>query len=242
MSFVERRIGIIGAMDSEIALLCERMTDRAEQTAAGLTVHIGTLEGVAVAVVRCGEGKVRAALCTQLLIDRFGAAAIINTGVAGGLAAGLCVGDLVLATDAVQHDFDLTAFGYVRGYIAGMGDGTEPTRFEADAALCAAFRRAADEVLAGTGHKYIEGTVATGDVFVDSTPLKRELIAAYNAAAAEMEGGAIAAVAAQNGVPFVVIRAISDLAEGEATVSFETFEAEAARTSAAITCRMLGCL
>lgn len=239
---MEQVIGIIGAMDSEIALLCERMTAQTVHAAAGLTVYCGRLEDKAVAVVRCGEGKVRAALCAQMLIDRFGVTAIINTGVAGGLAAGLRVGDLVLATDAVQHDFDLTAFGYVRGYVAGMGDGTAPTRYACDAKLCAAFRTAADALLPELGHAYIEGTVATGDVFVDSTPLKRELIAAYGAAAAEMEGGAIAAVAVQNGVPFVVVRAISDLAEGGATVSFETFEVEAARTSAAITCRMLGCL
>ena len=239
---MERVIGIIGAMDSEIALLCERMALKTEHVAAGLTVYCGTLEGRSVAVVRCGEGKVRAALCAQMLIDRFGVTAVINTGVAGGLAPGLHVGDLVLATDAVQHDFDITAFGYVKGYVAGMGDGKSPTRYACDADLCEAFRKAAAELLPAMGHAYIEGTVATGDVFVDDTDLKTELITRYGAAAAEMEGGAIAAVCVQNADPFVVVRAISDLAEGGATVSFETFESEAARTSAAITCRMRGCL
>ena len=170
------------------------------------------------------------------MIDRFQVGCVINTGVAGGLHPSLAVGDIVISTDAVQHDFDLTAFGYVKGYMSN-GDGKSPTRYHADPELAALFKAAADEVL--DGNKYIEGTIASGDIFVDDSALKKELIERFGAAAAEMEGAAIAQAAAANHVPFVVIRSISDLAENEANVSFEEFERKAAEISSSIVLGML---
>ena len=233
-------IGIIGAMASEVTLLLEHM-ETPVKTRVGMTdYYTGTLCGQPVAVAECGIGKVCAAMCAQAMFDRFAVSCLINTGVAGGLHPSLNVGDLVIAVDAVQHDFDLSPYGYARGFLPAFGgDGKSPTRFQADEGLNDRFAKAADAVMAGSDQKYIYGTVVSGDIFVDDGALKKQLVAAFNAAAVEMEGAAIAAVAAANGIPFAVIRAISDLAEEEAHVSFELFEKEAARLSAEILMRML---
>lgn len=227
-------IGLIGAMASEVELLTARL-DKAQTVSVGQIVyHTGILGKQKAVVVQCGIGKVCAAMCAQAMIDRFEVGAIINTGVAGGLDSALAVGDLVVATDAVQHDFDLTAFGYARGYMpSAAGDTASPTRYRADEQLAEHFCRAAAGVM--TSGKVIRGTVVSGDIFVDDTALKQTLIRTYHAAAAEMEGAAIAQVAAANHIPFAIVRAISDLAEGGATVSFDTFEKHAA----ALSCRIL---
>lgn len=235
-------LGIIGAMDSEVAALIAALEDPAAHTVGGVTVHTGTLRGRAVAIAKCGIGKVCAALCAQLLIDRFAVTAMVNTGVAGGLGEGLAVGDLVIADAAVQHDFDITAFGHVRGYMPALGgDDTAPSRWRTDPALSAAFRAAAETVQKQTGDAFAchGGTVASGDIFVDNAALKHTLRHDFDAVAAEMEGAAIAQVAQLNGVPFALIRAISDLADGGATVSFETFEQQAAARSARILLTLL---
>ena len=231
-------IGIIGAMASEVEILKAKLLHSKTTKAAGVTFYEGTLEGKAVVIAQCGIGKVYAAICTQAMIDLFHVCCVINTGVAGGLHHSLAIGDIVISTDAVQHDFDLTAFGYVKGYMAN-GDGKTPTRYKADPELVSLFKRAADDVL--TENKYIDGTIASGDVFVDDSALKRELIESFDAAAAEMEGASIAQVATANGVPFVVIRSISDLAENEANVSFEEFEKKAAEISSRIVLGTLRC-
>ena len=229
-------VGIIGAMDSEVALLVEKLQEAQTVKVGAVTYHTGTLGGTAVVSARCGIGKVCAAMCAQAMIDRFAVRYILNTGVAGGIAAGLSVGDMVLSTYAVQHDFDVTAFGHVRGYMCDGGDHTRPTRYEADSCLRTLFMEVAAKAL--PGHKAIEGAIATGDVFVADNELKKQLAETFSAAAAEMEGGAVAQVAVANRVPFLIIRAISDLAEGGAPVSFDTFEKEAAANSA----RMLLCV
>lgn len=232
--------GIIGAMASEVALLTARMEDASTLRTAGMDFHYGTLEGVPAVVAQCGVGKVCAALCAQAMIDRFHVAALVNTGVAGGVAAGLSVGDLVIGAGAVQHDFDITAFGHVKGYMdfgPDGGDGTRPTRFDADPRLVSAFRTAADAVL-GAG-KTREGIIASGDVFVSDDGVKREIASRFGAAAVEMEGGAIAQAAYANAVPFVIVRAISDLAGEGAHVSFDEFEKAAAESCAEIVTEML---
>lgn len=231
-----KRIGILGAMDSEVETLKATLQDRKELTAAGMTFYSGTLAGCPAVVAQCGIGKVCAAMGAQAMIDHFGLIGLINTGVAGGLHHSLEVGDIVLSTDAVQHDFDLTAFGYAKGYISGIGSSDRPTRFVADEGLKNIFRAVAPSVL--QGQKFIEGTIASGDVFVDNTQLKRELIAQFDASAAEMEGAAIAQAAYLNQIPFLVIRAISDLAEKKANVSFDTFVVQAAETSARLVLAM----
>ena len=236
---MDQKIGIIGAMETEVKLLISQLTDREETQTAGITFYEGKLMGKPAVVAQCGIGKVFAAMCTQAMIDKYCVDAVINTGVAGGLHHSLAVGDIVIGVDAVQHDFDLSPFGYVKGYLGGAtgGDGSAPTQFHADKELVQRFKAAADKVL--TENKYIEGTIASGDVFVNDRDLKKELISSFGAAAAEMEGASIAQVASANQVPFIILRSISDLAEGGANVTFAEFERDAAEVSANIVLKML---
>ena len=236
------KFGIIGAMDSEVASLLDAMEERGRETiASGIFVH-GLIGDQEVVVVKCGIGKVCAALCAQILIDRFAVEAIINTGIAGGLSPSLSVGDFVVADAAVQHDFDLRAFGHVQGYMPAMGgDDRLPSFWPTDPALEERFLAAAESVKS-TEHKdfhCLGGVVASGDVFVSNPALKNTLVEQFGAAAAEMEGAAIAQVAALNGVPCAIIRAISDLADGRATESFEDFERETADLVSRILLTML---
>ena len=230
-------IGIIGAMDSEVTTLIARMEGVTTHTYAGRDFYVGRLAGRDAVVVQSGIGKVAAAITAQLLIDRFGVGTLLNTGMAGGLDPRLEVKDLVVATAALQHDFDLTAFGHAPGYLYGEED-TKPTLFLPDADLVARALTAAEQVLPA-GSKAITGTVASGDVFVDDSALKQRLIAQFGAAAAEMEGAAIAQVAEANGVPFLILRTISDLAEKEAHISFDELERYAGELAADITVALL---
>lgn len=230
-------IGIIGAMDSEVDNLTARLDGAVPRQLAERTFTLGRLSGHSVVVVKSGIGKVAAAITAQLLIDRFEVDCLINTGMAGGLDSRLEVKDLVIGAEAVQHDFDLTAFGHVRGYLYGEDD-SRPTVFAADEGLTALALEAAAQVLPAA-NKAIVGRVASGDIFVDDTALKRTLIEDFGAAAAEMEGAAIAQTAAANGVPFVILRTISDLAEKEAHVSFDELEVYAGQLAGDITAALL---
>ncbi|MGM9988094.1 MAG: 5'-methylthioadenosine/adenosylhomocysteine nucleosidase [Bacillaceae bacterium] len=225
-------IGIIGAMDSEVTTLKAALEDVKVTKKAGLEFHAGKLNGKDVVVVQSGIGKVNAASCTQILADEFNVSHVINTGVAGGLYKELQVGDVVISTRAVEHDMDVRAFGHKKGYIPGMGEEGEPTYFETDKALGEKALEVANEVL--EGNKAYMGTIASGDIFVSDQKIKEELVAAHDAYAAEMEGAAIAHVASLNGIPTTIIRAISDLASGEANVTYEEFEVKAAKDSANI--------
>ena len=230
-------LGIIGAMDSEVDHLTDRMTAVSVKTVAGRTVFTGLLAGKPATVVKSGIGKVAAAGTAQLLIDRFGVDGLLNTGVAGGLDSRLAVKDLVIGVEAVQHDFDLTAFGHAPGFIAGKDD-SRPTVFYADAGLAQAAAAAAAAVLPA-GSKAIPGRIASGDVFVADGAVKQHIIRQFGAAAVEMEGAAIAQTAAANGVPFVILRVISDLAEHQAKVSFDEMERYAGQLAGDITAAML---
>lgn len=229
--------GIIGAMDSEVEHLVGRMVAVSAKTVAGRTVYTGLLAGKPVAVIKSGIGKVAAAGTAQLLIDCFEADVLINTGVAGGLDSRLAVKDLVVGVEAVQHDFDLTAFGHAPGFIAGEDD-SRATVFYADNTLAQAAITAAAAVLPA-GSKAIPGRIASGDVFVADGAVKQHIIRQFGAAAVEMEGAAIAQTAAANGVPFVILRVISDLAEHQANVSFDEMEIYAGQLAEDITVAML---
>ncbi|MGM9926789.1 MAG: 5'-methylthioadenosine/adenosylhomocysteine nucleosidase [Bacillus sp. (in: firmicutes)] len=233
-------IGIIGAMDSEVAKLKYEMKDTKITNKAGLEFHEGTLNGKQVVVVQSGIGKVNAALCTQILVDEFNVSTLINTGVAGGLYSELAVGDVVISSRAVEHDSDLTAFGHKKGYISGMSGDGEPTYFETDQKLAETTQEIANEVL--ENNKAYIGTIASGDIFVSDAALKASLVEQHDAYAAEMEGAAIAHVASVNEIPVTIIRAISDLANGEADVTYEEFEAQAAENSANIVLKLLKAL
>ncbi len=222
-------IGIIGAMNTEVETLISSLTDRQETTVAGSRFYSGKLGSTDAVVVMCGIGKVAAAICAQALIDTFHPDVLINTGVAGGVAEGLAQGDLVIALDAVQHDFDLSLFGYAKGYMPVWGkDKDRPSPFPADEALAEKLIAVANEL----GYHAIRGRVASGDIFVADANLKHTLATDFGAAVAEMEGAAIAQTAWQNSVPCAIVRAISDLADGSATLSFEEFEVIAAERSA----------
>lgn len=234
--------GIIGAMQSEVEILLAHTTDKKIQSIAGTEYCRGRLCGRDVVIAMCGIGKVCAAICVQVMIDIYKVDHIINTGVAGGLHPELEVGDFVIADSLVQYDFDLTAFGYARGYLPCEElltkelDKSTPTVFIPDADIVRSFMNAQKRL--GKG-KAIVGRIVSGDVFVCDGQKKRDLIDKFNASAVEMEGAAIAQAAALSGVPFAVIRAISDLADKEALISFEEFEIAAAKLSSEILMKML---
>lgn len=235
-----RTVGIIGAMDSEVIKLAALLKDRRQTDAGGLSFLSGTIAGQAAVIAKSGVGKVNAARCAQVLADRFEPDFIVNTGIAGGLDPQLAVGDVVIATGLVQHDFDVSAFGCAKGYLCTGENPDRPTVFYPDEALVLALEKAAQKLL--PARRVRRGIIATGDLFV-SDPLKRKALReSFGALAAEMEGAAIAQTAFANRVPFVALRAVSDLADGTAAASFDEFEKDAADLSAAIIEELLSIL
>ena len=225
------KLGIIGAMDVEVALLKEKMENITAKDRAGSSYFEGTLEGAPAVVVQCGVGKVNAALCAQILISEFGVTHLVNTGIAGSLCADLDIGDLVVSKDAIYHDFDISYWGRAIGEVPGMG----VVAFPADEAMIACAFDAAESV--NPGHTRI-GRVASGDQFVCNKEKKEKIIADTSAQCTEMEGTAIAHAAYRNAVPFVILRAISDKADDSAEMDYPTFEAIAARRCAEVTMAM----
>lgn len=220
------KLGIIGAMDVEVATLKEKMVDKAERVIAGATYCEGVLEDMPVVVVQCGVGKVNAALCVQALCDNFSVTHIVNTGVAGSLNVKLDIGDFVISSDAIYHDFDCCALNYPVGQVPGLA----VRAFPADHQLIdLAFATANTQ-----GTAYV-GTVASGDQFVCKKEQKAAIVTNTGALCTEMEGAAIAHSAWRNNVPFVIIRAISDKADDSAQMDYPTFEAAAAMRCAEVT-------
>lgn len=224
------KLGIIGAMDVEVATLKEKMTAKTEKTVAGAVYCEGVLEGLPAVVVQCGVGKVNAALCVQALCDCFGVTHVVNTGVAGSLDAKLDIGDFVISRDAIYHDFDCQVIN--PNYTVGQVPGLPVRAFPADNMLVDLAFSSADRVC--PGHAYV-GTVASGDQFVCQNAHKQTIVANTGAMCTEMEGAAIAHGAWRNGIPFVVIRAISDKADASAEMDYPTFEAIAAERCAQVT-------
>jgi adenosylhomocysteine nucleosidase len=214
-------IGIIGAMDKEINALLSQMKDIEEKTMAGMTFHRGTLWNNDVVIVKCGVGKVNIAICTQLLIDLYEVDMLINTGIAGGLAKDIQVGDIVISSDAMQHDVDVTGRGFKPGEIPFM----ETSVFRADPELVAMAELACKIVNPDIGC-YI-GRVVTGDQFISDRAKKADIIKKFGACCVEMEGAAMAQVAVLNKVPFVILRAVSDKADDDARVLVTEFEDKA---------------
>lgn len=226
-----KKIGIIGAMEIEIRQLVAKMSDRQILTACGRTFYAGILCGKEVVVVRSGVGKVNSATCAQMLIDRFEITHLINTGIAGGVGENLHVGDLVIGSALCQHDFEIEVFGYAKGNL-GIGPKDRPSFFYSDEEMVKTMKEvAAEEIGAGAVH---EGIIASGDRFVATGETKLAIRKEFDALAVEMEGGAIAHTAFLAEIPFVVLRAISDLADGTASESFEQFEEQTANLSATV--------
>ena len=222
------KLGIIGAMKEEVETLVEKLTEVSTQVHAWSTYYEGKLEGLDVVVVQCGVGKVNAAMCAQILCSCYGVTHLVNTGIAGSLCAELDIGDLVVSRDAMYHDFDCNAFGYPSGKVPGM----DVIAFPADEKLMASSFAAAEAV--NPGHTKL-GRVASGDQFVASKELKEKIISLTQALCTEMEGAAIAQTAYRNGIPFVILRAISDKADDSADMDYPTFERIAAHRCANVT-------
>ena len=198
------KVGIIGAMEVEVAHLVASLEGESVSTVAGMEFHAGTLGGVPVVVVRSGVGKVNAGVCVQVLVDRYGVTHVVNTGVAGSLDARIDVGDIVVSTDCRYHDVDATVFGYEPGEIPQLGC----VGFSADAGLRAQAVAAVRDVAGGV--RAFEGRVVSGDTFVADAHEKERLARDFGGMCCEMEGAAVAQTAWLNRVPFVVVRAISD--------------------------------
>ena len=228
-----KKLGIIGAMAVEVQTLKEQMENLTVKRICNMEFFEGTLEGLPVVVVVCGVGKVNAALCVQVLCDCFKVDAIVNTGVAGSLCAELDIGDFVISSDAMYHDFDCHVL--TSDYPVGQVPGMDVRAFPADAELAHIALKAADAV--HPGHCRI-GRVASGDQFICRKDQKEQIIRDTSALCTEMEGAAIAHAAYRNGVPFVVIRAISDKADDSAEMDFPVFEAIAAVRCAGVILRL----
>lgn len=228
-----KTIGIIGAMEVEVAILKEKMEDVRIIKKASMDFYEGILAGKKVVVVRSGIGKVNAGICTQILADVFSVDAIINTGIAGSLNKNINIGDIVLSTDVVQHDMDATGFGYRKGQIPQM----PVFFFNADDNL----RRLAAEVCKEVNPdiQVFEGRIASGDQFVCDQDVKNRIVSEFSAYATEMEGAAIGQAAYLNEIPFLVVRAISDKADGSAQMDYSEFEKAAVDHSVRLTLNML---
>ena len=222
------KLGIIGAMAVEVEQLKGKMENLTVKHHAGMEFYDGILEGMDAVVVQCGVGKVNAAMCAQILCSVFGVTHLVNTGIAGSLSAQLDIGDLVVSRDAMYHDMDCVHFGYEMGKVPGM----DVVAFPADETLIGYAYDAAEAV--NPGHAKI-GRVASGDQFVAEKPLKEKIIATTCGICTEMEGAAIAQTAYRNGVPFVILRAISDKADDSAEMDYPTFERIAAHRCASVT-------
>lgn len=214
-------IGIIGAMADEVAFLKAQMQGVTVHTKAAMDFYEGTLEGHHAVVVCSGIGKVNAALCTQIVVDVFSVDGVINTGIAGSLKNEVNIGDIVLATDVVQHDVNAVNFGYPIGQIPRM----DTLTFPADASLRELAQKVCEQV--NPDIQVFCGRIASGDQFISDQNVKDEIKKNFDAYCVEMEGAAIGQAAYLNRVPFLVVRAISDKADNSATVDYPTFEKKA---------------
>lgn len=214
-------IGIIGAMEEEVAALKEAMEIKDTIELASMVFCRGLLCGKEAVVVRSGIGKVNAGICAQILIDRFQADTLINTGIAGSLDAGIDIGDMVISTDAMHHDMDATKFDYPIGQVPRM----DVLSFPADGELVKKAVQANEK--ANPDIHTFTGRIASGDQFVASKEVKENIVKNFRPLCVEMEGAGIAQAAYLNKVSYVIIRAISDKADNSATVDYPTFERQA---------------
>ena len=217
-----KTVGIIGAMEVEVERLKKDMVVQRELKKAGMEFCEGVLMGQPAVVVRSGIGKVNAAVCTQILVDEFKADVIINTGIAGSLNAQIDIGDIVISTDVLHHDMDAVNFGYEPGQIPQM----DVFSFAANEELVELAEQVCHEV--NPEINVFRGRIVSGDQFVADKAVKERITSLFHGFCTEMEGAAIAQASYLNGVPFVILRAISDKADDSATEDYPTFEKQAA--------------
>lgn len=215
-----------------MAKLKDKMKVERTETKASMDFVCGELSGRPAVVVRCGIGKVNAAVCTQILADCYEVGCIINTGVAGALHPDLNIGDIVLSADALQHDMDATGFGYGTGVIPRM----ERSVFPADKGLIRTAKQVCEEV--NPDIRTFIGRVVSGDQFISDSEKKEWLVRTFQGYCTEMEGAAIAQAAWLNGIPFLIVRAISDKADHSAEMDYAEFERKAIEHTVNLMCGM----
>ncbi|MTB64881.1 5'-methylthioadenosine/adenosylhomocysteine nucleosidase [Streptococcus sp. zg-86] len=220
------KFGIIAAMPEELKTLVEALECGDEQIVLGRTYYTGRLGNHEVVLLQSGVGKVMSAMSVAILAQQFQVDVIVNTGSAGAVADGIEIGDVVVADQLAYHDVDLTAFGYEYGQMSA-----QPLYFEADKALLAQMK----EILAQQAITAHSGLIATGDSFIAGQDKIATIKAHFSdVLAVEMEGAAIAQAAHSIGLPFLVIRAMSDTAQGDANITFDEFIIEAGKRSAEV--------
>ena len=219
---MDKYIGIIVATPEEMKELNGIMKESQKIKIFDLDFYKGKINNKNYVLVKCGVGKVNAARTTQILIDNFDIESIINVGVAGGLNNNINIGDIVIGEKLVQHDFDITAFGYEKGYISETG-----RFFESDKSLIEKCKK----VKIGNVQIRI-GTIASGDIFCTDIKMKEKIRTKFNADCVEMEGASIAQTAYLSDVPFLVIRAISDIPNGNNQIDYDKFVVKAAKNCA----------
>ena len=233
-----KKIGVIGAMDVEVNMLLEKIQKEGsyKKTEAGSLVFFeGTLCGCSVVIVKCGIGKVNAALCAQRLILQFGVDCVINSGIAGCMTNKLGVLDFAVSTEAVYHDIDVTSWGYKHGQIPQM----KTSVFEADKKLIEFAKSAFEKSELSAKHKILAGRIASGDQFICDSALKSLIKERMDPVCVEMEGAAIAHACYLNGIPFVILRCISDMADDAQECTYEFNEKVAAEESSCMLLEML---
>ena len=227
------KVGIIGAMEVEVETLKKSMTLKNTVKKASMEFFEGSIGNTEVVVVRSGICKVNAGICVQILADTFGVTHVINTGAAGSLDARINIGDIVLSTDAIYHDVDATVFGYKKGEIPQLGVAS----FTADEALREKAKAAIKKAV--PDQEVFEGRVCSGDQFISSSEVKDAIKKHFDGMCCEMEGCGIAQACFLNNIPFLIIRAISDKADGSEIKDYPEFEAKAAKDCAAATMELL---
>ncbi len=225
-------IGIIGAMDEELEILLKETKISKKENKANMEFNFGIILGKEVVIVRCGIGKVNAAICTQILIDDFSVSKVINVGIAGGIGKDVLPGDIVIAENLVQHDMDTTAFGDIIGQIPRV----DTYDFKCNTKLIEFAKKACESFQV---NNYYIGRIVSGDQFIADIDKITWLKENFKAIACEMEGASIAQVCYLNSIPFVVIRSISDNANNGAHMDYEKFKPIAVKNSTNIIENML---
>lgn len=209
-------IGIIGAMDSEVSAIYEKMTSKEIIEINHIKFYKGLLFGKNVVVIKCGIGKVNAALCTQLLILKFDVKKVINTGIAGAVGNSLNIYDFVISTQTVYHDFDTQFFGYKLGQVPGL-----PEKFDADSKMVELAISTFEKSELSKNHKMQKGLIASGDQFISGGNAKKNILEKFHPLCVEMEGCAVAHACYLLKIPFVIIRCMSDCADDTVKTSYE---------------------
>ncbi len=236
-------IGLICAIPQELAHLRDALAGSHSENAAHTVVDTGTIDGHDVVLAGSGMGKVNAAIVTTLLADRFGCRTVVFSGVAGGLDPRLAIGDIVVADLVIQHDAGVLEDGRVRTYQPGYAPIINPTDrlgYRANPELLDCVRGRLDGI--SIPGQNIYGTVLSGDQYLNCETTRQRLLGELGGQAIEMEGGAVAQVCEAFGIPWLVIRALSDLAGGNALFDFTTFVDQAAASSAVILRHLLSVL